>query len=1546
MVAQMTIDGKVYTSHFFGSAHASTATIGADAGSGPVDEDGDGMYDWLVAKIGIAGADASKAYRVLAELVDADGAHIEWATGTAEAGETFAELYFNGAVVFEHGKTAKYVITDVRLFETGDDWEVQTDARSNWLQLDGSTWATFNHELVSVAGTGSDSIVWPTGSQTGNLSVGLDVNFDVAITGAYNYSASLRASDGALISSAYGTTRLSSSVSEGIGTQRVSMTFSGADIIAAGKAGPWVVTDVLLWNSSNELSAEGEYETRAWSVGDFKTTTLSKLAISGPASVASGNSATYTCNASYSDGTSKRVSPTWTLYSGGSYGNITSGGVFTACETTVERTVTIQATFGGKTAKKTVTVAPKEVQTVSFDRGDGTAAAASRTYTVAEQYGSFPMATLAGQAFVGWFTHRVGGTQVLETDVVPPSWPSRTLFAHWTTEQRLGFNANGGTCSNILIFTTIGGSYPALPTASRPGYAFTGWYTTASGGSLVQAGDAVTATAERTLYAHWTRKQVLYFNGVDGEPAVACRTNTIGAAYGKLPTATLAGQAFVGWFTHRVGGTQVLATDIVPEWTPRTLFAHWTNVQTVVFDANGGSTPESQRARTIGASYGTLPAATRSGHALLGWYTKASGGTAVSAGDTVTAVATRTLYAHWTDKQVATFKGNGGTPSTQKTTNTIYATYGAMPTAKQSGHVFLGWFNAAVGGKQVYTNSTVTLAAARTLYAHWTDQQVVTFRGNGGTPSTQKTTNTIYAKYGTFPSVTWANHVFLGWYTEASEADGKRVYTNSTVTLADTRTLWAQWTDKQVVTFRGNGGSPDVQRLTNTMGKAYGTLPEPKRSGQVFQGWFTAEEGGTQVKGTDKATAATARTLWAHWTDRQVTVFKGNGGTPKTQRMTNTIYAAYGELPTATLSEHVLTGWYTAADGGKRVYTNSTVTLAAERTLYAHWSDRQVVTFKGNGGTPSTQKTTNTIYAKYGAFPSVSWANHVFLGWYTAASEGDGKRVYTNSTVTLAGTRTLWAQWTDKQVVTFRGNGGTPDVQRLTNTMGKAYGTLPEPKRSGQVFQGWFTAEEGGTQVKGTDKATAATARTLWAHWTDRQVTVFKGNGGTPKTQRMTNTIYAAYGELPTATLSEHVLTGWYTAADGGKRVYTNSTVTLAAERTLYAHWTDQQVVTFKGNGGTPSAQKTTNTIYAKYGAFPSVSWANHVFLGWYTAASEGDGKRVYTNSTVTLADTRTLWAQWTDKQVVTFRGNGGSPDVQRLTNTMGKAYGTLPEPKRSGQMFQGWFTAEEGGIQVKGTDKATAATTRTLYAHWSDRQVVTFKGNGGTPSTQKTTNTIYAAYGTLPSATRSGQVLEGWYTAADGGKRVYTNSTVTLAAARTLYAHWTDQQVVTFKGNGGRPGTQKTTNTIYAKYGAFPSVEWSGHVFQGWYNAAEGGKRVYTNSTVTLAATRTLYAHWTTGRGFAITAIAVGADGGEDGPAPRAVRGEEKAENVCRLRFELSAGTEYEIQCTPSMAGEWETVERLTAETDGEVEVEIEVPGGEKGFFRLVVFGDAGEAD
>lgn len=66
------------------------------------------------------------------------------------------------------------------------------------------------------------------------------------------------------------------------------------------------------------------------------------------------------------------------------------------------------------------------------------------------------------------------------------------------------FDANGGSVSPTSKTVTYGSTYGELPTPSRTGYAFTGWYTAADGGTRVQASNTVTITADQILYAHWT----------------------------------------------------------------------------------------------------------------------------------------------------------------------------------------------------------------------------------------------------------------------------------------------------------------------------------------------------------------------------------------------------------------------------------------------------------------------------------------------------------------------------------------------------------------------------------------------------------------------------------------------------------------------------------------------------------------------------------------------------------------------------------------------------------------------------------------------------------------------------------------------------------------------------------------------------------------------------------------------------------------------------------------------------------------------------------
>ena len=71
------------------------------------------------------------------------------------------------------------------------------------------------------------------------------------------------------------------------------------------------------------------------------------------------------------------------------------------------------------------------------------------------------------------------------------------------------FSANGGSVSTTSKTVYYNTTYGTLPTPTRSGYAFAGWYTTSSGGSRVTSSTKVTATGNHTLYAHWTAKPTI-----------------------------------------------------------------------------------------------------------------------------------------------------------------------------------------------------------------------------------------------------------------------------------------------------------------------------------------------------------------------------------------------------------------------------------------------------------------------------------------------------------------------------------------------------------------------------------------------------------------------------------------------------------------------------------------------------------------------------------------------------------------------------------------------------------------------------------------------------------------------------------------------------------------------------------------------------------------------------------------------------------------------------------------------------------------------------
>ena len=81
-------------------------------------------------------------------------------------------------------------------------------------------------------------------------------------------------------------------------------------------------------------------------------------------------------------------------------------------------------------------------------------------------------------------------------------------------------------------------------------------------------------------------------------------------------------------------------------------------------------------------------------------------------------------------------------------------------------------------------------------------------------------------------------------------------------------------------------------------------------------------------------------------------------------------------------------------------------------------------------------------------------------------------------------------------------------------------------------------------------------------------------------------------------------------------------------------------------------------------------------------------------------------------------------------------------------------------------------------------KYTVYFDGNGGTVGRASKTLYYGSPYGMLPTPSRFGYSFDGWFTAADGGTQVTSDTTCALSSDQTLYAHWT--RIVLLEGSCG----------------------------------------------------------------------------------------------------------------------------------------------------------------
>ena len=176
-----------------------------------------------------------------------------------------------------------------------------------------------------------------------------------------------------------------------------------------------------------------------------------------------------------------------------------------------------------------------EVYTVTFDSYGGTPVPPAQEV----EYGLTatkpdPAPTKTGYTFDGRYLgdEKYDFSAAVEQNIA--------LTAKWTLNTyTVTFDPNGGNElaeADKTKAVKIGEAYGELPTPTRKGYNFAGWYTEAEEGTVVTADTTVSAMTDHTLYAHWEAKKanvhIMIFKSNDLGTPIVDRAYTTDAVYG------------------------------------------------------------------------------------------------------------------------------------------------------------------------------------------------------------------------------------------------------------------------------------------------------------------------------------------------------------------------------------------------------------------------------------------------------------------------------------------------------------------------------------------------------------------------------------------------------------------------------------------------------------------------------------------------------------------------------------------------------------------------------------------------------------------------------------------------------------------------------------------------------------------------------------------------------------------------------------------------------------------------------------------------------
>jgi len=200
-----------------------------------------------------------------------------------------------------------------------------------------------------------------------------------------------------------------------------------------------------------------------------------------------------------------------------------------------------------------------------------------------------------GYRFDAWYTERDGaGVKFVANETVFLYESNITLYANWIlSHQWLTFDtqdpevpapANKSVLQGEPVYGGLFQTTP-LPTVTRTGYDFDGWYTAATGGTKVENSTIYWSNSDETVYARWIAKKYwLSFDpNTTGVGAPNDKEVTFDQPVGTLPELVHPyDYIFKGWFTERGGaGTKYTAETVYRVDGDMKVYALWEEVEPI-----------------------------------------------------------------------------------------------------------------------------------------------------------------------------------------------------------------------------------------------------------------------------------------------------------------------------------------------------------------------------------------------------------------------------------------------------------------------------------------------------------------------------------------------------------------------------------------------------------------------------------------------------------------------------------------------------------------------------------------------------------------------------------------------------------------------------------------------------------------------------------------------------------------------------------------------------------------------------------------------------